>query len=428
MKRILIYTLMILPLFAACKKTDANADGAKGSLEFKISYDTSYETNVSEPKKSVTSVADDAVDLGAFRLSLLKTGVSAPVENCTVAEFLAKCQSGLMELLTGEYTLSISSAADAESAWQGPVYGATETFNIYAAKVTALNVVCTLQNMKVSVNLSESFKAELATYEIVVMARDGVDNEGNDVMRTVTWTEEDVAAEKEAYFPVTPFSLSLKAFRALDGTPVQYKTNINDAEARSHYVFNIDVDQTGQAKSMISIDYTVNNVPKDILVNGFEEIPVDRPEEPGTGEETPGTPQDGEAAPTAAWATNPDFTPVIPVEGLDVTIEISAPGKIKTFVVEVSENFETLIAMVTGGPVYMDLIGNTELQANFADLGIELPTGDQLLNQTQVTFPLSAFVSIIAGMDPADYVFILKLEDQLGQKLEKTVTFRVPAN
>ena len=74
----------------------------------------------------------------------------------------------------------------------------------------------------------------------------------------------------------------------------------------------------------------------------------------------------------------------------------------------------------------MDLINNTTL---IERLGGMLPTGNELLNQTEVNFSLSQLVPLISQVGNAgeDYSFTLDVEDALGQTLSKVCTFHNPA-
>ena len=116
------------------------------------------------------------------------------------------------------------------------------------------------------------------------------------------------------------------------------------------------------------------------------------------------------------------------VDGLDVTLNISVPGKIETFVVHVSENFQPLVSIITTGNVpYLDLIND---QAVIDMLKGAIPAlADGLYGQTDVTFSLSSLIQLITsvGTPGQDYVFTLSLTDQLGQELpEQPLTFHLP--
>ena len=91
--------------------------------------------------------------------------------------------------------------------FDAPSYYAYETFTIIADKVTVLDVVCAITNMKVSVAPTDNFFRQLSEYNITVTA------EYEDLASpvTVVWTQDDFNAEgktdKVAYFDVAPLSV-----------------------------------------------------------------------------------------------------------------------------------------------------------------------------------------------------------------------------
>lgn len=159
----------------------------------------------------------------------------------------------------------------------------------------------------------------------------------------------------------------------------------------------------------------------EITVPGFDQNPVPDPEEP----EIPDTPDTAEA-PSIEWAANPNFDTIEITDEMDVNLVVKAPGKIKQFKVTVSENFTEMVGMMGAENGVMDLINNTTLIEN---LGGMLPTGNELLNQTEVNFSLSQLVPLISQVGTAgeDYSFTLDVEDALGQTLSKACIFHNPA-
>lgn len=141
------------------------------------------------------------------------------------------------------------------------------------------------------------------------------------------------------------------------------------------------------------------------------------PENPGTAE-----------APSIEWAANPSFDTIEITDEMDVNLVVKATGKIKQFKVTVSENFTEMVGMMGAENGVMDLINNTTLIENLGGM-LMLPTGNELLNQTEVNFSLSKLVPLISQVGTAgeDYSFTLDVEDALGQTLSKVCTFHNPA-
>ena len=315
-------------------------------------------------------------------------------------------------------------------------YSAYETFTIIADKVTMLEVLCKVSNMKVSVVPTANFFNQLSTYNITVTA------EYDDVSTpvSVVWTEADFNAEgkteKVAYFDVAPLSVMVSGRRKIDlsDAALEQPLEIKKVASGDHHILNVDVQLVGKLQSAISIklDGTLNSYVTDIPVGGFEEIPI-----PDDDQETTET-----VLPSMTWAANPDFE-VMTIDGeLDVNIDIYAPRKIKTFVVRVSENFEQFVQVLTSvdeeaevdpetgvkpNRKYMDLIYDQVLFQNLDDLSLVLPHGDEILGKDYVPFSLSALVPLITTVVQDDNVtFTLELTDREGNTLTQDLTFYSP--
>ena len=194
------------------------------------------------------------------------------------------------------------------------------------------------------------------------------------------------------------------------------------------------------------IDSSVNEKTDDVYVPGWDEVPVDGGDDGGDNDD-PGTTPDPvdppvvSTAPTMSWASNPDFADTPIQSTMDVEIVIEAPEKIATFIVSVDSGVlsETIAALATpsdyayapGNPFNMDLIGDQTLIENLDGMGLNppLPTGNALLGQTRVVFPLSSLIPMIDLYSPepgSKHIFTLKVSDEKGQVLQKALTFYKP--
>ena len=122
---------------------------------------------------------------------------------------------------------------------------------------------------------------------------------------------------------------------------------------------------------------------------------------------------------------------------MDINIRIDAPEKIAGFIINVdSDILSDVIAQIAGdtgytysegNPYTMDLIGNATLVNVLGGMGV--PTGDQLKGQSSVLFSLSELVPMIMVYSPesgSQHIFDLKVTDEKGQELEKTLVFYMP--
>ena len=345
-----------------------------------------------------------------------------------------------ISLGSGDYTLTVASPEYRDAGWDLPYYKGSADFTIRVDELTPVNVTATLQNMKVSFVLTESFKSELTSYTIVVTNAASWDA-ADAGERSLTWFSATGDVEQTAgYFSVAPLRVKVDGYRAIDKSETHSELMIADVAAKDHHVITLDARVTGLVNGVsITIDPSVNDRESNVEVPDWDEVPV---EGGGNGDDDDPTDDPGDdptvdpqpsTAPTMTWEANPDFARMAIREGMDVNIIIAAPEGIKDFVVEVdSYLLEDAIADMgaettpDGTAVSMDLIGNVDLAEALAELGV--PTGNALKDQTEVTFSLSGLVPLIADLGAesnSEHIFTLKVTDSKNQSLKKTIVFYV---
>lgn len=424
MKKIFIAILTTAAVLTGCREKIVEQ---KAGLQLKIT--TEQGDYIDKVVKSETA----GVDISSFTVTVeRKDGKYS--QSWTYGQM-----PSLVELSTGEYTVSVSSPESSPVAWDSPVYGGTKDFAIVGGTVTPVDLVCTLQNMKNSVYCSQHFMDQLSSFDVKIVNEDGHLVWGKDEVGVYTEDENGnktivKAPARYAYFSVSPLSINVDGYRAIDNTTASLKYEIKDVAARDHHIIYLDAHVTGQAAMTLSIDASVNDKEVDIAIPGVDpdDSMIDDDIEAGWDvsdeEDNPGTPEGPDTqstAPYVVWETNPDFEKMDIAEGMSVELMVYAPEKIKEFVVKVSDNFKGAIQMLVPGAEYLDLI-NDEVAKE--QLGTMLPVGDQLLGQTEVEFSLSKLVPMIAavGSQGEDYVFTLEVTDEKGQKLVKDVLFYNP--
>ena len=432
MKKILLPFFAALVIAVGCEKSKVEVyKGKVGELTLSVACgDSDY-----SEKPMLKS--DAGQDISDFVIIINKLTDEYGEASTKTWEYTVGTFPEIHEFAPGNYDITVTSPKAEHANYEVPSYSAYETFTIIADKVTVLDVVCTITNMMVSVAPTENFFRQFSEFNITVTA------EYSDLSApvTVVWTQDDFNAEgktdKVIFLDVTPLSVMVTGKRAIDGSdarldkPLQIKT----VAAKDHHILNVDVQFVGQLQSTISIrlDGTLNEQESDLLVGGFEEIPI-----PDEDEE-----QDEEnVLPRMVWASNPEFETLTIVEGLDVNIDIYAPRKIETFVVRVSKNFEEFVMVLTSVDTeaepnpetgrqpnrkYMDLINDQVLFDNLADLNLYLPHGSEVLGKDYVAFSLSSLVLLITTVVDDDAVtFTLELTDRENNKLVQDLTFYSP--
>ena len=414
MKKILLTMAAAATVFAGCNKNEVGTDAGSGMLRLQVGYAGEYNDKTPD-LVPVKSDADDQAFIDTFVISIEKTTGAPYSLECTVAQFNEQYADGILSLSPGSYTVSVSSPGSEKAAWDQPVYGVTKEFTIVEDVLTPLELVCSLTNMMVSVKLSENFKSELSAYSIVITG------DYEDGSASLTWSSADVDAESRAgYFAVAPLSVEIQGTRALDGSEARKTYRIEDVAAADHHILNIDAKTTGASQPSISIDYTVNEKPVDIVVPGFEEIPI-----PDEEPEDPDVPS--EDAPELVWDANPTFERWPLAATLDVNLVVNAPGKIAGFKVDIKS--ETLQSLLESFTMPMDLINDQTVKEFMSSPFIGLPVGDDLSGKTSVEFPLSTLLPMLYGLGPdpgSEHTFTLIVTDEAGQELNQSLVFYMP--
>ena len=151
------------------KPTPGDATGflSVSGLSMRVVYD---ETDVrpddtsdqTQSPQAVSGTRAEQPDVDGFNVEILDAD-NAQVFKKTYAE-LKQQLAEPMELPVGAYRMEVrSEESTPDVAWEHPVYGATSSFTISKAQTTQLEeVVCTLQNIKVTVDYSSELAGMLA--------------------------------------------------------------------------------------------------------------------------------------------------------------------------------------------------------------------------------------------------------------------------
>lgn len=151
------------------KPTPGDATGflSVSGLSMRVVYD---ETDVrpddtsdqTQSPQAVSGTRAEQPDVDGFIVEILDAD-NAQVLKKTYAE-LKQQLAEPMELPVGAYRMEVrSEESTPDVAWEHPVYGATSSFSISKAQTTQLEeVVCTLQNIKVTVDYSSELAGMLA--------------------------------------------------------------------------------------------------------------------------------------------------------------------------------------------------------------------------------------------------------------------------
>lgn len=347
-------------------------------------------------------------------------------------------QAGDVTLPVGTYTIEACSPGEFKSEMSEPFYGGkVENVKIVKGQTAETSVVCTMQNVKISISLTEEFLATYQDWTINVTDKNG---------HIKTYTK---AADGETPAPVYwKMDESVETIY-INGTA---KTNggedvtISGTAKKSGLPEYEDGDDTSfVGGDELKIEFSpvkVEGSTPGILEEGIQititmfnseenenvEIPVDPGTEGGDTEE-PGTGEDGgdegeeegdgggetTAGPTISFPQS-TYTLLKDIEkNADATITAEAGLKsVKVKITGGNEMFQGIIDELFGLEAF-ELINNETLKETFAGMGISLPnTGD-----TEYIFPVGAFFSIITTMGatekPDGHTFEITVTDQNGK-------------
>ena len=225
---------------------------------------------------------------GQLSLTAVQEGAYATKANDVLGDFVVdivrpsdgwtKHYPQTISLGSGEYTLTVASPEYRDAGWDLPYYKGSADFTIRVDELTPVNVTATLQNMKVSFVLTESFKSELTSYTIVVTNAASWDA-ADAGERSLTWSSATGDVEQKAgYFSVAPLRVKVDGYRAIDNSESHSELIIADVAAKDHHIITLDARVTGLVNGLaITIDPTVNDRESNVEVPGWDEVPVEAP-------------------------------------------------------------------------------------------------------------------------------------------------------
>ena len=154
MKKILIPFFAAVLLLAGCeKKTPVEKPAATGSFSLSVTCNDKDYTDKPLVKSEMTASVN--TDMFTVTLTKLYDEYGQPAvwaQTWTLVEF-----PSVIELAPGQFKVTVKSPVSDRVSTLAPVYFAEKNFTIVENKVTDLEVVCTVQNMKVTVAPTANF-------------------------------------------------------------------------------------------------------------------------------------------------------------------------------------------------------------------------------------------------------------------------------
>lgn len=234
MKHFNLYiTLLLASLLFACQNKEDNLENV-GYLRLDVTSSTAVTTKaetVYNPKQIAVKIINSA--------------------GITVQETddWTSWQGESFELPTGEYTIQASSNGfDGQTAaFNKPYYAGSKEITITKGTTINAEIVCTLANVKVSVEFSDSFKAVFQTASVQISnALEGA--------IPLSFLMADDLSNKFAYFPVSPLAWEISVTNK-NGVSNKMGETITDVAAKDHFRFYFTI--ASSSNITISVDETM---------------------------------------------------------------------------------------------------------------------------------------------------------------------------
>lgn len=421
MKKIFYIALTIVLGLAgtSCDREKLTYDSEPGEISGKTgtldlsSFDAIPNNDIKETEKKPVS---RAVDTGGFTVQIFRAdnGSETLEKNWKYSE-----TPEIVTLNIGNYNLKVFSHEVQPAEWEKPYYYADKTFSIEENRVTQIDtLVCTLQNIKVSVSYSEDLKTLMGEdCKVSVTVGEGALDFMKEESRAGYFR-----SDKESNLLIATFSGTIDGYEEVNRIQVD---NVKAGEWRKiHYDIKRPEpgSETGGVTPSVTLDASCQIIDHLGNVTIDEEVIVDpNPIDPGTKPD-PGPDPEPTDAPKITSATVKLGTPVTVTEGLQVIVDITSSDKngLTGLVVDIDSPTLTPDELAGMGLAsHLDLVNPGDLKTAIEGLGF--PTGSNVLNQSKVTFDISNFMPLLGLLGAGTHNFIIKATDAQGTTTETLI-------
>ena len=374
--------------------------------------DTSDETQAA---RTASGTRATAPDVDSFIVEILDAD-NAQVLEMTYAELKEQLKTP-MELKVGVYRMEVRSEDTMPGAdWEHPVYGATSDFTITKAQTTSPEeVVCTLQNIKVSVEYSPELADMLADTSKATVS---LGDTSLDFSKTET---------RAAYFK--PLALENTLNFAFDGTfadtgvPAKFSKQITGVKAGQWRKVSVVIGYADKGNILFSVKVD-NSILQDnkFVVDGTENLGEELLEDPN--------------APALTWPGHDMTQPftltdaMFDAEGNCIepfAFDLSSPNGIESLQVTVGSTNSQFLASMSAIqlPQTFDLCAlDASSAAGIILKGFGYPVGSELKGQTAKSFNIAGQIRALYEFD-GTHTFAFTMTDAKGVSSEAVLTLVV---
>ncbi len=323
----------------------------------------------------------------------------------------------IIGLKNGDYSVEASSGEMPSAAWDAPHYSGQQNFSIVPEQITAVNLICALDNAKVTLEYTQEFKDYFQGDFEVRLVNDDYTSENTPIVFTASET-------RSAYIKPQRFELLFTSSKA-----PSHATVIETVNPKDHHIVTFNVKPVGDAMLNVTVDVTTNDINMDL------EVPTDE-EDLGNGGNMPDEPGEGDVDPTPAdisvtgmgfdidqplvisdaadfengTCTKPVQVDLVASEGIDqLWVEIDSP--------DLSE--ELLNAAI--GAKKFDIANAPDNIRNNLILFQVIKETDVIKGATSFVFDVTAFMSLLP-VNSITHDFHITLVDSQGNTVNKTLS------
>lgn len=404
------------------KPTPGDATGflSVSGLSMRVVYD---ETDVrpddtsdqTQSPQAVSGTRAEQPDVDGFIVEILDAD-NAQVFKKTYAE-LKQQLAEPMELPVGAYRMEVrSKESTPDVAWEHPVYGATSSFTISKAQTTQLEeVVCTLQNIKVTVDYSSELAGMLADTSKATIS---LGQTSQEFLKTET---------RAAYFKSLDIENTLVfnfdgVFAGTD-IPAQFSKQITGVKAGQWRKISVVINYADKGTLLFQVTVD-NNIIQDnsFVVDGTDNLLEELLEDPN--------------APTLAWPGHDMSKPFTLTDAMfddngnciePFVFDLASPNGIESLRVNIASTSSQFMASMAAIqlPETFDLCAlDASSPAGIILKGFGYPVGGELKGQQAKSFNIAGQIKALYEFD-GTHTFSFDMTDAKGVSTAAALTLVV---
>lgn len=404
------------------KPTPGDATGflSVSGLSMRVVYD---ETDVrpddtsdqTQSPQAVSGTRAEQPDVDGFIVEILDAD-NAQVFKKTYAE-LKQQLAEPMELPVGAYRMEVrSKESTPDVAWEHPVYGATSSFTISKAQTTQLEeVVCTLQNIKVTVDYSSELAGMLANTSKATIS---LGQTSQEFLKTET---------RAAYFKSLDIENTLVfnfdgVFAGTD-IPAQFSKQITGVKAGQWRKISVVINYADKGTLLFQVTVD-NNIIQDnsFVVDGTDNLLEELLEDPN--------------APTLAWPGHDMSKPFTLTDAIfddngnciePFVFDLASPNGIESLRVNIGSTSSRFMASMAAIqlPETFDLCAlDASSPAGIILKGFGYPVGGELKGQQAKSFNIAGQIKALYEFD-GTHTFSFDMTDAKGVSTAAALTLVV---